>query len=440
MNLFVEHLDASQRDFEKCFEAFLSSAGDTPASLVSQVRETLVDVRLRGDAALLAYARKYDGYCGRDSTEFRILKEKIGSSFKNLDVDVKKALEKSAERIRRYAEAQKLTSWEIEDDFGNLVGQRVEPLGSVGLYIPGGTASYPSSLLMTALPAQVAGVPHIVVATPTRPGNGLSVLLAAAAICEVDEIYHIGGAHAVAALAFGTESIPRVDKIVGPGNQYVTEAKRQLFGQVGIDMLAGPSEVVVVCDDSVDPHWVAADLFSQAEHDEDAKAVLLTPDHEMPDRVLAAMRALITEMPRAKIIQKALQNHGLMITVGNLQEAADIVNRMAPEHLELHVDDPHAILSLIRNAGAIFVGKYSPEVVGDYCAGPSHVLPTAGTARFASPLGVYDFQKRSSTIQCSRVGSGILSHCAGTIARQEGLYAHARSADCRVHASVSVND
>ncbi len=440
MSLSVEHLDIRQSDFEKRFKAFLSSASETPSELASQVREVLADLRLHGDTALLRYAQKYDAYSGNDASLFRIPKEKITNSLNDLDVEVRRALERSAERIRLYAEAQKLTSWEIEDDDGNRVGQRVLPIESVGLYVPGGTASYPSSLLMTGLPAQVAGVPHIVVVTPTRGGTGFSVLLAAAAICGIEEIYRIGGAHAIAALAFGTETIPKVDKIVGPGNQYVTEAKRQLFGQVGIDMLAGPSEVVIICDGSADPHWVAADLCSQAEHDEDAKAVLLTSDPEMPGRVLAAMQALIAEMPRAEIIKKAFKNCGLMVTVPHLKEAAEIANRIAPEHLEIQVDDPHSILNLIHRAGAVFIGKYSPVVVGDYCAGPNHVLPTSGTARFASPLGVYDFQKRSSTIQCSRTGSGPLSRCASTMAGQEGLYAHAKSADCRAIDSASTND
>ena len=438
--MFVEHLDVRQSDFEKRLEAFLSSAGETPSELVSQVREVLADVRLHGDTALLRYAQKYDAYSGDDASLFRVSKDKIFNSMNELDGRIKGALDKSAERIRRYAEAQKLTSWEIEDDDGNRVGQRVQPIESVGLYVPGGTASYPSSLLMAGLPAQVAGVPRVVVVTPTQDGIGFSLLLAAAAICGIEEIYRVGGAHAIAALAFGTESIPKVDKIVGPGNQYVTEAKRQLFGQVGIDMLAGPSEVVVICDGSADPQWVAADLCSQAEHDEDARAVLLTTDPEMPGRVLAAMQTLIAEMPRAKIIKKALQNCGLMVTLTHLKEAAEIANRIAPEHLEIQVDDPHSILGLIHKAGAVFIGKYSPVVVGDYCAGPNHVLPTSGTARFASPLGVYDFQKRSSTIQCSRAGSGLLSRCASTMASQEGLYAHAKSADCRALNSVPVND
>ncbi|MGB7289667.1 MAG: histidinol dehydrogenase, partial [Candidatus Macondimonas sp.] len=341
------------------------------------------------------------------------------------------ALEAAAARLRDYAAHQRLASWRYTDTLGNVLGQEVRPLDRVGVYVPGGKAAYPSSVLMNVIPAQVAGVPEIILCVPTPGGQRNDLVLAAAAITGVDRVFAVGGAQAVGALAYGTETVPRVDKIVGPGNRYVATAKRLVFGQVGIDMVAGPSEILIICDGQTNPDWIVLDLFSQAEHDEDAQAVLVSPDGAFLERVAERIAARLPGQPRREIITRALARRGALIETRDLAEAAEIANRLAPEHLELSVADPEALLPLIRHAGAIFLGRHTPEAIGDYCAGPNHVLPTAGTARFFSPLGVYDFQKRSSLIQCSPAGGAALGQLAALLARGEGLEAHAQSAAAR---------
>jgi histidinol dehydrogenase len=344
---------------------------------------------------------------------------------------VRAALEQAAGRVRAYHERQVVPSWDFTEPDGTRLGQRITPLDRVGLYVPGGRAAYPSSVLMNALPAKVAGVPEVVMVVPTPGGERNPLVLAAAAIAGVDRVFTIGGAQAVAALAYGTQSVPQVDKIVGPGNAYVAAAKRRVFGVVGIDMIAGPSEILVICDGGTDPDWIAMDLFSQAEHDEAAQALLLCPDAAFIDRVAAAVERLLPQLPRRDVIRESLLRRGALIHTRDLGEACDIANRIAPEHLELSVRDAAAWLPRIRHAGAIFMGRYSSEALGDYCAGPNHVLPTARTARFSSPLGVYDFQKRSSIIEVSREGARALGRVAATLAEGEGLQAHARSASLR---------
>ena len=385
------------------------------------VRRILADVRARGDAAVLRYTRKFDRVSARSVASLEI-KPSTGIPADQLD-----ALRAAQARIRAFHERQLQQSWDYTEADGTRLGQRITALDRVGLYVPGGKAAYPSTVLMNAVPAKVAGVRELVMVSP-QPG---ALVLAAAALAGVDRVIAIGGAQAIAALAYGTESVPRVDKIVGPGNVYVAEAKRQVFGEVGIDMLAGPSEILVISDGSTPADWVAMDLFSQAEHDEAAQAILLSPDEEYLDAVEGAMQRLIGEMSRKSVISASLKARGALIQTRDLDEACTLANRIAPEHLELAVQDPEKILSKVRNAGAIFLGRWSSEAVGDYCAGPNHVLPTAGTARFSSPLGVYDFQKRSSVIEISRQSAAELGRVAATLAEGEGLTAHARSAEMR---------
>ncbi len=385
------------------------------------VRRILADVRARGDAAVLRYTRKFDRVSARSVASLEI-KPSTGIPADQLD-----ALRAAQARIRAFHERQLQQSWDYTEADGTRLGQRITALDRVGLYVPGGKAAYPSTVLMNAVPAKVAGVRELVMVSP-QPG---ALVLAAAALAGVDRVIAIGGAQAIAALAYGTESVPRVDKIVGPGNVYVAEAKRQVFGEVGIDMLAGPSEILVISDGSTPADWVAMDLFSQAEHDEAAQAILLSPDEEYLDAVEGAMQRLIGEMSRKSVISASLKARGALIQTRDLDEACTLANRIAPEHLELAVQDPEKILSKVRNAGAIFLGRWSSEAVGDYCAGPNHVLPTAGTARFSSPLGVYDFQKRSSIIEISRKSAAELGRVAATLAEGEGLTAHARSAEMR---------
>ncbi|MCD6041177.1 MAG: Histidinol dehydrogenase [Burkholderiales bacterium] len=407
------------------FDAALAALTRFDAAESPQVRDAvraiLNAVRARGDAAVLEYAARFDGVSARSLCELEV-RPRVEISGPQLD-----ALRVAHERIRAFHERQRQPSWDYTEADGTKLGQLVTPLERVGLYVPGGKAAYPSSVLMNAVPAKVAGVREIVMVSP----NPNPLVLAAAALAGVDRVIGIGGAHAVAALAYGTESVPRVDKIVGPGNVYVAEAKRQVFGQVGIDMIAGPSEVLVIADGSVPAEWVAMDLFSQAEHDENAQALLLCPDKAYLDGVAAAMVRLLGEMPRRDTIAASLEGRGALIETRDLDEACAVANRVAPEHLELLVANPEALAAKIRNAGAVFLGRWSSEAIGDYCAGPNHVLPTSGTARFSSPLGVYDFQKRTSVISVSQSAARTLGETAKTLAEGEGLSAHARSAEMR---------
>ena len=431
----IHRLNSRDPDFRAQLLQRLSwdCVADTQVKQV--VAEILQAVRHEGDAAVLRYTARFDHLDYASAQDLEIPLPRLQSALSNLPTDQREALEQAAERIRRYAEHQRLQDWQIEDDYGTLLGQRVTPLDSVGLYVPGGKAAYPSSVLMNAIPAKVAGVPLLVMVVPTPRGEVNELVLAAAAVAGVDRVFAIGGAQAVAALAYGTETIPAVDKIVGPGNSYVAEAKREVFGTVGIDMIAGPSEILVICDGQTDPEWIAADLFSQAEHDEQAQAILISPDAGFIDQVNDAMEALLTQMPRAEIIRTSLAERGMLIQVQDMAEAVEIANLIAPEHLELSVADPEAVLALgLRHAGALFLGRYTSEALGDYCAGPNHVLPTARTARFASPLGVYDFQKRSSVIACSAQGAAHLGRIATVLADGEGLSAHAHSAALRIPA------
>ena len=364
--------------------------------------------------------------------ELEISKDRLQAALNEIPDDQRQSLEHAAQRVRDYHDRQKQGDWSYTEADGTLLGQQVTPLDRVGLYVPGGKAAYPSSVLMNAIPAKVAGVDELIMVVPTPKGEVNELVLAAAAICDVDRVFAIGGAQAVAALAFGTETVPKVDKIVGPGNIYVATAKRMVFGHVGIDMIAGPSEILVVCDGKTDPDWIAMDLFSQAEHDEDAQAILVSPDADYIDKVTASINKLLPTMERVSILEKSLANRALLIDVDSMQQAIEVANFIAPEHLELSVDDPEDIAKQVRHAGAIFMGRYTAEVLGDYCAGPNHVLPTSRTARFSSPLGVYDFQKRSSLIMCSADGANELGKTASILARGEGLTAHARSAEYRI--------
>jgi histidinol dehydrogenase len=397
------------------------------ASVSGVVRAIIAAVRKRGDAAVLAYSRRFDRVKASSVAGLEIPRAKLKASLDRLPKKEAAALRQAAARIRRFHERQRTPSWKFREADGTLLGQIVSPLERVGIYVPGGKAAYPSSVLMNAIPARVAGVDEIVMVSP----NPNPLVLAAAAVAGVDRVIAIGGAQAIAALAYGTRSIPRVDKIVGPGNAYVAEAKRQVFGQVGIDMIAGPSEILIIGDGSTPADWVAMDLFSQAEHDELAQAILLSPSSTYLNKVEVAIRELLSAMPRHEIIAASLGARGALVQTRSLAEACAIANRIAPEHLELSVARPGALLPKLRHAGAIFLGRWSSEAIGDYCAGPNHILPTSGTARFSSPLGVYDFQKRSSLINVSRKGARTLGRLASTLARGEGLYAHARSADMR---------
>lgn len=423
----LRRLSTRSRGFDARLAALIRYEAAQDADLPRVVRNILAAVRKRGDAALLAYARRFDGTSARSVAALDISRRQLMLSLGKISGVERSALNQAAARIRRFHERQRAASWSYAEADGTRLGQRVTPLERVGLYVPGGKAAYPSSVLMNAIPAKVAGVAEVVMVSP----NPNALVLAAAAIAGVDRVLAVGGAQAVAALAYGTATVPRVDKIVGPGNAYVAEAKRQVFGQVGIDMIAGPSEILVIGDGSTPPDWVAMDLFSQAEHDELAQAILLSPSARYLDQVEIAVGKLLPEMPRRKIIAASLGARGALIHTRNLGEACDIANRIAPEHLELSVAKPRALLPKLRHAGAIFLGRWSSEAIGDYCAGPNHVLPTSGTARFSSPLGVYDFQKRSSLIEVSRAGARRLGRLASTLARGEGLQAHARSAEMR---------
>ena len=428
----IRRLDSRVAGFDRELDALLAWQPDAADDLLARVAEILADVRARGDAALLELTARFDEVEAGSVAELELPASRLTRARDAIDAAARDALEAAAARIRAYAERQKLESWRYTEADGTLLGQQVSPLDRVGLYVPGGKAAYPSSVLMNAIPAVVAGVPELIMVVPTPRGAVSDLVLAAAQIAGVQRVFTIGGAQAVAALAFGTETVPAVDKIVGPGNIYVATAKRLVFGTVGIDMVAGPSEILVICDGRTDPDWIAMDLFSQAEHDEDAQAILLSPDGDFLDRVEASIERQLDAMPRRAIIEQSLGARGALIEVADLDEAAAIANRIAPEHLELSLDDAEEFARSIRHAGAIFLGRHTAEAIGDYCAGPNHVLPTARTARFSSPLGVYDFQKRSSLIGCSAAGADSLGRVAATLAQGEGLIAHARSAEYRV--------
>ena len=432
MSLMIQRLSTTQADFWQKLENLLAWNSVADEQVMQTVREILNRVRTEGDAAVLEYTRRFDRRQVQNVDELIIPEQRLQQALMSIDKNQREALEKAADRVRDYHQRQKQDSWQYMEADGTVLGQKITPLDRVGLYVPGGKAAYPSSVLMNALPAKVAGVEEIVMVVPT-PDNVLNdLVLAAAAVAGVTKVFTIGGAQAVAALAYGTASIPKVDKIVGPGNIYVATAKSMVFGAVGIDMIAGPSEILVVCDGQTDPDWIAMDLFSQAEHDEQAQSILLSPDAVFLEAVQQSIERLIEQMPRAEIIRTSLQARGAFIHVKDLAEAVEVANFIAPEHLELSVADPQALLGKVRHAGAIFMGRYTAEALGDYCAGPNHVLPTSRTARFSSPLGVYDFQKRSSIIFCSEQGASDLGEIASVLAHGEGLSAHARSAEYRM--------
>jgi histidinol dehydrogenase len=424
----ITRLSTKQSDFDAMLSKLLAFEETADEKLEATVASILSDVKKRGDVAVLEYTRKFDRLSLANAATMELPKTELKAAFDCLPADQRSALEQAAQRVTAYHQKQVQSSWTYSESDGTMLGQQITALDRVGLYVPGGKAAYPSSVLMNALPAKVAGVEELIMVVPTPDGVKNQLVLAAAYLSGVDRVFTIGGAQAVAALAYGTATIPKVDKIVGPGNAYVAAAKRRVFGVVGIDMIAGPSEILVICDGQTDPDWVAMDLFSQAEHDELAQAILLSPDAAFIDAVAASANKLLEQMPRRDIIKTALENRGALIHVADLDEACRIGNRIAPEHLELSVADPQALLPKIKHAGAIFMGRYTSESLGDYCAGPNHVLPTSGTARFSSPLGVYDFQKRSSLIQVSAQGAQTLGAIASTLALGEGLQAHAQSA------------
>ncbi len=428
----MQRLDTRQADFDSQLEQLTAWQETLDREVTQTVSAILQDVAGRGDEAVLEYTARFDRLQAGSVAELEIAPARLESALQRIEPAHREALEYAAGRIRSYHDHQLQQSWQYLDAGGNLLGQKITPLERAGIYVPGGKASYPSSVLMNALPAKVAGVDEIVMVVPAPGGELNDLVLAAAAIAGVDRVFTIGGAQAVAALAYGTRTVPAVDKIVGPGNIYVAAAKRQVFGRVGIDMVAGPSEILVICDGATDPDWVAMDLFSQAEHDENAQSILLCPDPAYLDQVQASIDRLLPGMERAAIIRAALAGRGAMIRTRDLADAVAVSNRLAPEHLELSVRDPEALLPLVRHAGAIFMGSYTSEALGDYCAGPNHVLPTSRSARFSSPLGVYDFQKRSSLIMCSEPGVQELGRMASVLARGEALTAHARSAELRL--------
>lgn len=430
----VRRLNAQDADFNTQLDQLLSWESVSDASVNERVLDIIANVRTRGDAALVDYTRQFDGLDVAQMSDLILNRERLELALTRITAEQRSALETAARRVREYHERQVQDSWRYTEADGTVLGQQVTALDRAGLYVPGGKASYPSSVLMNAIPAKVAGVAEVVMVVPTPRGEINELVLAAAAIAGVDRVFTIGGAQAVAALAYGTESVPPVDKIVGPGNIYVATAKRHVFGKVGIDMIAGPSEILVVCDGKTDPDWIAMDLFSQAEHDEDAQSILLSPDADFLDRVEASMQRLLPTLEREDIARTSLRERGALIHVADMAQAITVANRIAPEHLELSVDNPEELLPQIRHAGAIFMGRYTAEALGDYCAGPNHVLPTSGTARFSSPLGVYDFQKRSSIIYCSPEGASELGKVASVLARGESLTAHARSAEYRIKA------
>jgi histidinol dehydrogenase len=419
-------------DFYKSLKHSLAFNEDDNSEIQAVVNRIIKDIKNNGDSALLSYTKKFDHLESKSLSELELTKESLKEAYESLDRSSQAALNESAQRIRDYHQNQVQSSWDYVEEDGTRLGQKITAIDTVGLYVPGGKAAYPSSVLMNAIPAKVAGVKKVIMVVPTPNGERNALVLAAAHVANVDQVFTIGGAQAIAALAFGTETIPQVDKIVGPGNAYVAEAKRMVFGTVGIDMIAGPSEILVITDGQTNPDWLAMDLFSQAEHDELAQSILISSDKSIFEKVIKSMEKLIDTMPRKKIIQTSLENRGLFIEVNNLNEAAEVSNFISPEHLELSVSDPDDLIQKIKHAGAIFMGINTCESVGDYCAGPNHVLPTSRTARFSSPLGVYDFQKRSSIINLSSKAASRLGKIASIMAEGEGLFAHARSADYRV--------
>jgi histidinol dehydrogenase len=430
--LNIKRFSSAQPDFQARLHELLAFEGAQDESVDQVVAGILHDVKARGDAAALEYTRRFDKLEAASMAELEMSATRLKAAFDGLPAEQRVALQQAAERVRVYHEKQLMHSWNYTEPDGTMLGQQVTALDRVGLYVPGGKAAYPSSVLMNAIPAKVAGVKELIMVVPTPGGVVNELVLAAAHVCGVDRVFTIGGAQAVGALAYGTQTVPQVDKIVGPGNAYVAAAKRRVFGVVGIDMVAGPSEILIICDGQTDPDWIAMDLFSQAEHDELAQSILLSPDAAFVDAVAASIDRLLPEMPRQEIIRTALENRGALIAVKDLDEAAEIANYISPEHLELSVADPVALTAKIRHAGAIFMGRQTCESLGDYCAGPNHVLPTSRTARFSSPLGVYDFQKRSSLIMVSPAGAQTMGKIAAELAYGEGLQAHARSAEYRM--------
>ncbi len=432
MTVLIARLSTADAGFDDKLDALVRWEAGKHESVEQTVAEILSEVRSRGDEAVIEYTRRFDRRSVNTMSELTLGADTLQAALASIPTEQRQALQIAAERIRRYHEHQLQESWRYTEADGTQLGQKITPMDRVGMYVPGGKAAYPSSVLMTAIPAKVAGVRELVMVSPAPEGNVNASVLAAAAIAGVDTVISIGGAQAVAAMAYGTQTVPRVDKIVGPGNIFVATAKRAVFGEVDIDMIAGPSEILVICDGHTDPDWVAMDLFSQAEHDEDAQSILISPDSRYLDAVQASIERLLPTLTREQIARQSLAKRGALIQVRSLEEAAEIANRIAPEHLELSVADPEALLSLIRHAGAIFMGRYSSEALGDYCAGPNHVLPTSGTARFSSPLGVYDYQKRSSILYFSEEGARALGPTTAILARAESLEAHARSAEMRL--------
>ena len=428
----IKRLNSTDANFKSALDELLAFEGAQDDRIEQTVANILADVKKRGDAAVIEYTNRFDRLSAKAMAELELSRAELEAALNGLPADRRAALEAAAARVRAYHEKQPLQGWQYEEADGTLLGQKITPLDRVGLYVPGGKAAYPSSVLMNAIPAHVAGVGELIMVVPTPDGEHNQLVLAAAALAGVSRVFCIGGAQAVGALAYGTETVPQVDKIVGPGNAYVAAAKRRVFGIVGIDMVAGPSEILVVCDGSTDPDWVAMDLFSQAEHDELAQSILVCPDGAYLDRVAASIEKLLPTMPRRAVIEASLSGRGALIQVRDMEEACAIANRIAPEHLELSIRDAEQWVPKIRHAGAIFIGPYTSESLGDYCAGPNHVLPTSGSARFSSPLGVYDFQKRSSLIRVSHAGAQTLGKIASTLAHGEGLPAHAKSAEFRL--------
>ena len=425
-------LNTQSADFQSALQALLAFETAQDPKIDQIVADICADVQKRGDAAVIEYSNRFDGTSAQSMADLTLTQADLQAAFERLPANVQTALQQSATRVESYHQRQKMQSWHYTDEDGTLLGQQISALDRVGIYVPGGKAAYPSSVIMNAMPAHVAGVPEIIMVVPTPGGERNDIVLAAAFVAGVTRVFTIGGAQAVAALAYGTEAVPQVDKITGPGNAFVAAAKRRVFGVVGIDMVAGPSEILVIADGSTPAEWVAMDLFSQAEHDEIAQAILIATSQQYLDDVQAAMDKLIQEMPRRAIIEASLGNRGAMILAKDLDEACEIANYIAPEHLELSVENAQEWAPKIRHAGAIFMGKYTSESLGDYCAGPNHVLPTSRTARFSSPLGTYDFQKRSSLIQVSEAGAQSLGKIASTLAHGEMLTAHARAAEFRL--------
>jgi histidinol dehydrogenase len=432
MSDITQLLDASSSDFSAKLDSLLAWDSIVDSSVDERVSDILTAVRNDKDAALVRYTNQFDRRNVTQASSLELSQADLSAALTRVSSEERAALETAATRVQQYHQHQRADSWSYTEADGTVLGQRVLPLKRVGIYVPGGKAAYPSTVFMCALPAKVAGVGEIIMTVPTPDGIVNDMVLAAAAIAGVTKVFTVGGAQAIAALAYGTESVPKVDKIVGPGNVYVAAAKRMVFGQVGLDMIAGPSEILIVCDGKTDPDWIAMDLFSQAEHDENAQSILISPDANFLQQVQQSIKKLLPTMERAGIIRQSLGNRGALIKVEDLEQAVELVNRIAPEHLELSIDSPEELMAGIHNAGAIFLGRYTSEALGDYCAGPSHVLPTSSTARFSSPLGVYDFQKRTSIIQCSPAGASGLGKVASVLARGESLTAHARSAEMRI--------